>query len=95
MTHPADHYKRSVRWVSFQRKSGSIFLDNQYAFSCMLVLMGEDIHGLQMYRGDASPASCQPYLDSKKDILDRFRSAQSGLIDLLSAVVGPVTEKKG
>ena len=67
----------------------------RHAFSCMLVLMGEDIHGLQMYRGDASPASCQPYLDSKKDILDRFRSAQSGLIDLLSAVVGPVTEKKG
>ena len=67
----------------------------RHAFSCMLVLMGEDIHGLQMYRGDASPASCQPYLDSKKDIQDRFRSAQSGLIDLLSAVVGPVTEKKG
>ena len=67
----------------------------RHAFSCMLVLMGEDIHGLQMYRGDASPASCQPYLDSKKDILDRFRSAQSGLIDLLSAIVGPVTEKKG
>ena len=67
----------------------------RHAFSCMLVLMGEDIHGLQMYRGDASPASCQPYLDSKKDILDRFRSAQSGLIDLLSSVVGPVTEKKG
>ena len=63
----------------------------RHAFSCMLVLMGEDIHGLQMYRGDASPASCQTYLDNKKDILDRFRGAQSELIDLLSAVVGPVT----
>lgn len=30
MTHPADHYERSVRWVSFQRKSGSIFIDNQH-----------------------------------------------------------------
>ena len=67
----------------------------RHTFSCMLVLMGEDIHGLQMYRGDASPASCQPYLDNKKDILDRFRSAQSELIDLLSAVVGPAAEKKG
>ena len=50
--------------------------------------MGEDIAGLQSYRGDSSPQSAFTYLQSKGDLSRRYAHVQGKLLDALFREAG-------
>lgn len=60
----------------------------RHAFSAALVLMGEDIAGLQSYRGDSSPQSAFTYLQNKGDLSRRYSHVQGKLLDALFREAG-------
>ena len=64
----------------------------RHCFSIFLVELGEDLQGLQFYRGDASLESSQPYLNDKSDLKARLRQTQSELIELLTAMVSSLEQ---
>jgi hypothetical protein len=52
-------------------------------YSVQLALMGEDIAGLQYWRGDSSPESALVYLQNKSDLVKELSLANDMLADFL------------
>jgi integrase len=52
-------------------------------FSVQLTLMGEDIAGLQYWRGDSSPESALVYLQNKGDLINELSAANEMLADFM------------
>jgi len=63
-------------------------------FSVQLALMGEDIAGMQFWRGDTSPESAFVYLQNKGDLIKELSAANEMLADFLSSEGGRLHEKQ-
>lgn len=62
-------------------------------FSVQLVLMGEDIAGLQYWRGDSNPSSAMVYLQNKGDLTKELAAANELFADFLMNEGGLLYEK--
>ena len=60
----------------------------RHFYSVQLVLMGEDIAGLQYWRGDSSPESALLYLQNKGDLMKELSSANDLLANFLTTEGG-------
>ena len=54
-------------------------------FTVQLVLRGENIAGIQYWRGDTSPQSAFEYLQNKGDLVRELRTADERLTKILMA----------
>ena len=54
-------------------------------FSVQLVLMGEDIAGLQYWRGDGNPESALLYLQNKGDLMKELSETNNMLADFMTS----------
>jgi integrase len=63
-------------------------------FSVQLALMGEDIAGMQFWRGDTSPESAFVYLQNKGDLIKELSAANEMLADFLSGEGGRLYGKQ-
>jgi integrase len=70
----------------YEHKLGPHALRHWY--SVQLVLMGEDIAGLQYWRGDSSPESAIGYLQNKGDLIKELSVANDMLADFLTSEGG-------
>jgi hypothetical protein len=68
----------------YEHKLGPHALRHWY--SVQLALMGEDIAGLQYWRGDGSPESAFVYLQNKGDLIKELAVANDMLADLMKSV---------
>ena len=55
----------------------------RHFFTVQLVLMGEDIAGIQYWRGDSSPESALTYLQNKGDLVKELSETNNLLADFL------------
>lgn len=62
-------------------------------FSVQLVLMGEDVAGLQYWRGDKNPESALVYLQNKGDLMRELSAANNLFADFLVARGGLTYEE--
>ena len=62
-------------------------------YSVQLALMGEDIAGMQYWRGDSSPESAFVYLQNKGDLIKELSAANNMLADFLTVQGGKLCGK--
>lgn len=72
---------------------GQLLCENQLTphsprhwFSCELALRGEDIAGLQFWRGDRNPQSAFTYLQNKGDLIDRLAHTGDQLAQMVMKI---------
>lgn len=63
-------------------------------FSVQLALMGEDVAGMQYWRGDSSPESALVYLQNKGDLIKELSAANDMLANFLISEGGRLYEKQ-
>ena len=63
-------------------------------YSVQLALMGEDIAGMQYWRGDSSPESALVYLQNKGDLIKELSAANDMLAEFLSGEGGRLYGKQ-
>ena len=63
-------------------------------FSVQLALMGEDVAGMQYWRGDSSPESAFVYLQNKGDLIKELAAANDMLADFLTTEGGRLYGKQ-
>ena len=55
----------------------------RHFFSVQLALMGEDVAGLQYWRGDSNPESALLYLQNKGDLIKELSAANDMFADFM------------
>ena len=78
--------------ILYERRLGLQGLRHWY--SVQLALMGEDIAGLQYWRGDSSPESALVYLQNKGDLIKELSLANNMLADFLTSEGGRLYGKQ-
>lgn len=66
----------------------------RHFYSVQLVLMGEDVAGIQYWRGDSNPESALAYLQNKGDLIRELSEVNNKFADLITNKGGILYEHK-